>query len=134
MDMSQPSSFPKDEQLYTAWIVRAFTRNCHIVHMAFTQSRAGDADELSLGVELVEVFRAHIPHGRADAAGQLMQHGRGRTFVWHLTFDAFRHQLERVLDVLLEVSISRTARHRADRAHAPIRFVGTSLIEKHLAR
>src|SRR5262249_61948795 len=40
----------------------------------------------------------------------------------------------RVLDVLLEVTVGRTARHGADRAHAAIGLVRATLIEEDLAR
>src|SRR6267154_2634639 len=50
----------------------------------------------------------------------------------HMAFDAFGDQLERVLDVLLEISVGGAARHGADRAHAAIGLVGSTLIEKHL--
>ena len=38
------------------------------------------------------------------------------------------------LDVLLEIAVGRAARHRPDRAHAAIAFVGAALVEERLAR
>ena len=43
------------------------------------------------------------------------------------------HQLELVLDLLLEVAVGAAARHGADRAHAAIGFVGAPLIQIGLA-
>src|SRR6516165_7813517 len=50
------------------------------------------------------------------------------------SFKVFGHELERVLDVLLEVAVGGAARHGADRAHTAVGLVGAALIEKHLAR
>src|SRR5262249_45181848 len=117
-----------------ARIVRALAGDGDVVGVALVQAGAGDAHELGLGVQLGERAGADIAHGGAQAAGELVQHGRGRALVRHLAFDPFRHQLERVLDVLLEVAVGRAARHGADRAHAAIGLVGAALIEEHLAR
>ena len=57
-----------------------------------------------------------------------------RALVGHLALDPLRHQLERVLDVLLEVAVGGAARHRAHRAHAAIGLVGAALPQKHFAR
>ena len=95
---------------------------------------ARDAHEFRLVVEIGERLGADIAHGGAQAAGELVQHVGDRALVADLALDAFRHQLERVLDVLLEVAVGRAARHGADRAHAAIALVGAALIEEHLAR
>ena len=52
----------------------------------------------------------------------------------HLPLDPLGHELELVLDVLLEIAVGRAARHRPDRAHAAIGFVGAALVEEGLAR
>src|SRR5262245_66626383 len=103
------------------------------MYVAFTESRTCDAHKLCLGMKLIEIFCPYIPHGGAKASGQLMQHGYSRALVRHLAFNAFRHELECILDILLEVAVGRSARHRADRAHASIGLVGASLIEEHFA-
>ena len=79
-------------------------------------------------------LRADITHGRAQAAGELVHDIADRALVGHLAFDAFGHEFQRVLDVLLEIAVGRAARHRADRAHAAIGLVGAALPEKHFAR
>src|ERR1043166_4024563 len=55
-------------------IVRALARDRHIVHVALAQAGAGDAHELRLLVQVGQRARAHIAHGSADAAGELVQH------------------------------------------------------------
>jgi hypothetical protein len=59
--------------------------------------------------------------------------GRERALEGHLAFDAFRHELVALGDVLLEVAVGGAARHRAGRAHAAIGLVGAALVEEHLA-
>ena len=57
-----------------------------------------------------------------------------RTLIGHLALNPFGHEFQLVLDVLLEIAVGRTARHRPDRAHAAVGFVGATLIEKGFAR
>src|SRR5581483_6232302 len=117
-----------------ARIVRALAGDAHVMHVALTQSRRRDANKLRFLMELGEVLGADITHRRAQATGELVQHGGDRTLVGHLPLDAFRHELEVILNILLEVAVGRAARHRADRAHAAIALVGTALVEERLAR
>src|ERR1043166_2693828 len=91
-------------------IIRALARDRHVVDVALAQARAGDAHEARLVAELGEARGADVAHGGAQAAGELMQHGRDRALVGHLTLDALRHELEVVLDVLLEITVGRAAR------------------------
>ena len=58
---------------------------------------------------------------------------RDGPLVGHLAFDAFGHELHRIPDFRLEITIRRAACHRTQRAHAAIGLVGAALIEKHLA-
>ena len=80
----------------------------------------GDAHELGLAVEFLDVRHTGVT-----------QRGRKPPMIWvaprfptgtlrHLAFHAFRHQLQRIAYVRLEVSARRTARHGADAAHAAI--------------
>src|SRR5690349_10296275 len=86
-------------------IVRRLARNRHVVDVAFAQARAGDADELRLVVQLLHVARADIAHRGTKTAGELMHDVADRALVGHLTLNAFWHELQRVLDVLLEVAV-----------------------------
>ena len=99
-----------------------------------SRKRGGrDADELGAGVELRQIARPGIAHRCAQAADQLVQHAGHRALIGHLPLDAFGHELERVLDVLLEIAVGRATRHGADRAHAAIGLIGAALIEIDLA-
>ena len=86
------------------------------------------------GAQIVDVGRAGIAHRRLDAADELVNDILGGALVGHLTFDPFGHQLERILDILLEIAIRAAPRHGAHRAHAAIALVGAALVEKGLAR
>src|SRR2546426_3312894 len=94
------ATLPSGRDLTLARIVRALAGDRHVVHVALAQSRTGDAQEPRLVVQLGERPRADVTHRRAQAAGELMQHGCRRALVGHLTLDAFGHQFQRVLDVL----------------------------------
>src|SRR3546814_20725717 len=90
--------------------------------MAFTQARIGDADKAGALLQLVDRMRASIAHRGLDTADKLMDHVLGRPLVGHLAFNSLGHQLQLVLDVLLEIAIGRAARHRAHRTHPAIGF------------
>src|SRR6185312_3197744 len=120
--------------LTAARVIRTLARDGHVVDVALAQAGARDTHELRLGVEVGQILAAHIAHRGAQAAGQLVQHVGDRALVGYLALDAFGHELERVLDLLLEIAVGRAARHGADRAHAAIALVGAALIQKHLAR
>src|SRR5262249_21326783 len=102
--------------------------------MALAQTRAGDADELRLLVKLREIPGPDITHCRAQATGELMHHFGDRALVGPLPFDAPGPELQRVLDVLLEITVGRATRQGPDRTHAAIGLVGTALPQEHLAR
>src|SRR5204863_7725054 len=86
-------------------IIRALARYRDVAHVTLAHARGGDAHELGLLVQLLHGFRAHTAHRRAQSAGQLVEHGRRRALVRDLAFDAFGHELERILDVLLEITV-----------------------------
>ena len=73
--------------------------------MAFAQARIGDLDELRALLQVRDCGRTGVAHGRLHTANQLMNHVACRAFVCDLTFDPFRHELQLVLDVLLEIAI-----------------------------
>src|ERR1700733_13730542 len=114
-------------ELRPAGVVWTLARDGDVVDVAFAQACAGDAHELRLVMEFGEVFRADISHRRTQAAGELVHHVSDRALVGHLALDPLRHQLECILDVLLEVAVGGAARHRAYRAHAAIGLVGAAL-------
>src|SRR5262249_19243134 len=122
------------QRLRPARVVRALARHRHVVDMAFAQASVRDAHEFRFAVKLADRGSADVAHGGPQAAGQLVQHICHRALVRDFGFNAFRHQLQVVLDILLEIAIGRTARHGGDRTHAAVGLVGTSLIKEYLAR
>src|SRR5262249_9837034 len=125
---------PFGEGLGPTGIVRALARDRYVVYMTLAHAGSRNADEFRLLVQLLQRSRADVTHSGAQPPAQLVQHGRHRAFIRYLAFNPFGHELERVLDVLLEVAVGRAARHGAHRAHAAIGLVRTALIEKDLAR
>ena len=97
--------------------------------MAFPQACTRDPHKTRLFLKIRNVAAANITHGSPQATCQLMQNAAKRTFVWHLTFDTFRYKLETVAYFRLEIAIGRATCHGADGPHAPIGFVGSSLVQ-----
>ena len=101
--------------------------------MALAHARSGNAHEFRAIVKFAQRACAHITHSRAQAAGELMQHGCRGSFVGYLALDAFRHELERIPDILLEVPVGRAARHSLHGPHPTVGLVRSPLIQKYLA-
>src|SRR3546814_7027421 len=70
-------------------------------------SDLGDADEASAFLKFIDRSCAGIAHCRLDPAHQLMDHILGRALERHLPLDAFGHQLQLVVDVLLDRKSTR---------------------------
>src|SRR5579859_7121577 len=73
-------------------VVRRFTRDYHVVHMAFTQAGAADADEARLLLQLGNRLGAAITHAGTQSADQLKNHLRQRAAIRHAALDAFGHE------------------------------------------
>src|SRR5437763_3654495 len=110
-------------ELHPAGVIRAFAGDGDVVDVAFAQAGSGDAHELRLLMELGKISGADISHRGAQAPRELMHDVADWALVGYLALDTLRHQLERILDVLLEVTVCGPARHRAHRAHAAIGLV-----------
>src|SRR5690606_42068334 len=93
-----------------------------------------DAHERRARLQLGEAPGSDISHAGTQAADELVQHRADRALIGHLPFDALRHELQRVLYLLLEIAVRAAARHGSDRAHAAVSLVGPPLIEVGLAR
>src|SRR5262245_59731124 len=94
---------------------------------------AGDPDIFGLFLELLDRRTARVAHGGAQTADDLMHDRAGGSLVGNLPLDPFRHELERVLYVLLEVPVGGTARHGPQTAHPAIALVRAALEQEHLA-
>src|SRR3546814_18626147 len=80
--------------------------------MALAKTGIGDADELGALLQGMDRLRTRITHGRLHAADKLVDDVAGVALVRHLSLDPLGHELEMILDVLLEVAIRRAPRHR----------------------
>src|ERR1700681_4519151 len=115
-------------------IVRALAGNGDVVDVAFAGAGAGDAHELRLLAQLLEVAGADVAHGGAEPTGELVQDIAEWALERHLPLDPLGHELQRILDVLLEVAVGGAACHSRHRAHAAITLVRAALIQIDLAR
>src|SRR5918993_1888438 len=111
-------------------IVRRLAGDRDVVDMAFRQARARDADETRALLQVLDGLRARVAHRRLHTPDQLVDDLAYRPLVWDLSLDAFRNELQLVADVLLEISVRRSAGHGPDRAHATIALVGTTLVQE----
>src|SRR3954454_5489858 len=108
-------------------VIRTFSGNCDVVDVTFPQAGGGDPDEFRLLVEFGQVSGADISHCGAQAARELMHDVTDRPLIGHLSLYPFRHQLERVFDVLLEIAVGRAAPPRPNRPNPAISFVRAAL-------
>ena len=97
--------------------------------MRFAHAGGRNLDEARLGAHFVDGAAAGIAHARAHAAEQLLDHAQRAALERHAALDAFRHQLVDVHLGILEIAVGGALLHRAQRTHAPVRFVGASLVQ-----
>src|SRR5690606_9088077 len=114
-------------------VVRRLLGDGHVVHVAFALAGTGDAYELRPGAHLLHRRAAHVAHGRAQAAGQLVDDAAERAAIGDAPLDALRHQLVGVAGVL-EIAVLGPLLHRAQRTHAAIVLVAAALEQFDLAR
>src|SRR5690606_37072056 len=89
--------------------------------------------EARLAAHLVDAGAADVAHGRAQSAGELVDHAAERAAVRNTSLDALGHQLVGVRSVL-EVAVLGALLHRADRTHAAVALVAAALEQLALAR
>src|SRR5579862_404357 len=116
--------------------------------VALPQSRAGDAHEPRLGLQLLDAPTADVAHPRTQAAYQLIHHGFQRAAIGYAPLNALRHKFSQpisrvplaihhalgplgqlALSRSLEVPLSAALRHRRKRAHAAISLERPALIQ-----
>src|SRR6056297_1034669 len=88
-----------------AVVVRAFARDRYVMGMAFTQTGTRNANEGRFFLIVGNVLASHITHGSLEAACKLMDDGSNWPLIGNLSFDTFRHQLQRVGNLCLEIAI-----------------------------
>ena len=120
--------------LFWARIVWSLTRDGNIMRMAFEHAGIGNTGELSI-VQTNDIPCTDISHTRAQATDELVQHFLDRSLVWYTSGNAFRHKFLGVLDIVLEVAVTRTILlfHCLQRSHATICLELTSVEDDCLA-
>ncbi len=97
--------------------------------MAFTDTGACNAQELSTIAQRGNVSTTSVAHGRTQATDELVQDRGNRPLEGHTALDTLGYQLERVRNLSLELTVGRTARHGTHGAHAAISLVAATLVE-----
>src|SRR5580704_10132643 len=70
-------------------VVGGFSRDDDVVDVGFAESGAGDADEATVGLEIVECWCADVAHTGLEAADELLGECTERAFIRYTAFDAF---------------------------------------------
>src|SRR5437867_2704618 len=78
-------------------IVRRFTGDDYIVHVAFAESRTANANEPRLLLQFTDGLAANISHTGAQSADQLMDHSGESATIGNPSLDAFRYQLRQAV-------------------------------------
>src|SRR5215470_842925 len=91
-------------------IIRRFTCDDHVMHVALTQARAADADETRFLLQLKDAVRAAIAHTGAQTTDELVDHLRQRASIRHTPFDSFRHQLAHAISGAVAIAHGHTVR------------------------
>src|SRR6476659_9975241 len=116
-------------------IVGRLLRDRHVMRMALAQSRGGDAHELR-ALHVLDGRCSAVAHRLAQPADELVQDRRDGPLVGNTSFDSLGNELLDVLDVALEVPVTRRAAraHRSERAHAAVLLEALALVEDDVAR
>src|SRR5699024_1341250 len=119
-------------------VVRGLDGHLDIVRVAFLQPGRGEADELALGLEIIDGARADVEHRLPQTAGELVGDLLEVSAVGDAAFDALGDEVGVGGDVGLEVAVLRVgpalARcHRAQRAHAAVGLVLLAVDEDELS-
>src|SRR5690242_17721754 len=86
-------------------VVRCFDRHLDVVRVALLEARRGDPHEAALALHLVHGRGAHVAHGLAEAADELVQHVGEGAAVGDLALDALGDELVVRGDLGLEVPV-----------------------------
>ena len=129
--MCRPALLLLERLHAAAGVVRRFLGDVDVVRMALHQTRVGDADEVRVMAQRFDIRRSAVAHAGAQAAQKLEDGVAQRALVGHAAFNAFGHEL---LRILLEVAILAALLHRREGAHAAIDLELTTLIDFQRAR
>src|SRR5438105_4223766 len=114
----------------SAPVIRSFLRDRHVVRMRFAQARGGDAHELRL-LHVLDRRGSAVAHRLPQASDKLMQDRRDCALVSHASLDPLGNELRHVLDVALEVPVTRrtACAHRPERTHASVLLEAFALMQ-----
>src|SRR6185436_15684339 len=115
-------------------VVGCLSRNSNVVGVGLAQSCAGNAYELRLRAELLDVGATDIAHSAAQTAYHLEKHVADRTLVWDAALYSFRYQFLGAHLAFLEVSIGAAVLHRGETAHAADHLESASLEQERFPR
>src|SRR5580704_12853250 len=101
-------------------VVGGFAGDRDVVDVALPQAGEGDAAEPRVFLQLTDGAAAGVAHAGLQSADELVHHVADRPLVADTALHPLGHQLELVLDVLLEVAVGGAARHRAKTSHAAV--------------
>src|SRR5206468_7777596 len=101
--------------------------------VALRQARIRNPNEPRPLLKLRDGRRAGVSHRRLNAADKLVDDLADGPLEWHLALYAFGHELEVILDVLLEVAVCGSTSHCADGAHPTVSLIGPALVQEGLA-
>src|SRR5207249_862064 len=127
-----PAREAKALELLLKAVVRRFLGDDDVVDVALLQAGGGDAHEARARLQLADAGGAAVAHPCAQAAYELLHHGRERPFVRNHALDALGDELARLPFELLEVPVARAFLHRADRAHAAVALERAALAQDQL--
>src|SRR6516162_8639567 len=74
-------------------IVWGLASDDHVMHVAFAQAGAGDADELGLLLKFCNAATAEVTHSGTQPTDQLEDHCLERPAIRYAAFNTFRHKL-----------------------------------------
>src|SRR5207237_4118080 len=115
-------------------VVRCLSRDSNVVRMRFAQTCRGDANELGLRAQLIDVRASYISHSTAQTADHLEEHVTRRTLVWDASLDPFRHQFPGGHLAFLEISVGATVLHRGEATHAANHLEAAALQQQRFSR
>src|SRR5437016_1985492 len=115
-------------------VIRRLFRDRDVVRMALAQPGRSDPDELRT-LHFLDRRSAAVAHCLPQPTDELVEDARKRTLVRDTALDALGNELFNVLDVALEVAVTRGASraHGAERAHAAVLLEALSLLHDDVA-
>src|SRR5206468_11699634 len=102
---SQVSKIRNPQSLELGSVVRGFFGYQHVVHVAFFQAEAGDANEPRAGLQLRDIAATAISHAGTQSTRELRDHDLYAPFIGNNAFDPLRHQFSRDELSFLRISV-----------------------------